>query len=66
MRRAVQLAATMVITAVLTVGIASADSVNSKNAQFITLNCGEPLQVVTIAREILHEREPSHEQVSAS
>ncbi len=50
MRRAVQLAATMMITAVLTVGIASADPVNSKNAQFITLNCGgEPLQVVTIA-----------------
>jgi hypothetical protein len=48
-RRAVQLAATMVITAVLAVGIASADPVNSKNTQFITLNCGsESLQVVTI------------------
>lgn len=41
--------ATMVITALLAVGIASADPVNSKNAQFITLNCGgEPLRVVTI------------------
>ena len=39
----------MVITALLAVGIASADPVNSKNAQFITLSCGgEELQVVTI------------------
>lgn len=50
MRKAAQLlAVTMVITALLAVGIASADPVNSKHAQFITLNCGgEELQVVTI------------------
>jgi hypothetical protein len=49
MRRAVLLAATMAIVAVLAVGTASADPVNSKNAQIITLDCGgEEVTVATI------------------
>ena len=40
MRRALLLAAAMAITALLTVGIASADPINSKNAQTFTLDCG--------------------------
>jgi hypothetical protein len=40
MRRALLLAATIAITALLAVGIASADPINSKNAQTFTLNCG--------------------------
>ena len=40
MRRAVLLAATMAIVAVLAVGMASADPVNSKKAPIVTLNCG--------------------------
>jgi hypothetical protein len=49
MRRAVLLAATMAIVAVLAVGTASADPVNSKNAQIITLDCGgEPVTIATV------------------
>ncbi len=49
MKRALLLAATMAITAVLAVGVASADPVNSKNAQTITLDCGgEQVTVVTL------------------
>jgi hypothetical protein len=40
MRRAVLLAATMAIVAVLAVGMASADPVNSKKAPIVTLTCG--------------------------
>jgi hypothetical protein len=40
MRRALLLAAAMAITALLAVGIASADPINSKNAQTFTLDCG--------------------------
>ncbi len=40
MRRAVLLAATMAIVAVLAVGMASADPVNSKKAPIATFNCG--------------------------
>jgi hypothetical protein len=40
MRRAVLLAATMAIVAVLAVGMASADPVNSKKAPIVTFNCG--------------------------
>jgi hypothetical protein len=49
MRRAVLLAATMAIMAVLAVGIASADPVNSKNAQIFTFDCGgEEVTVATV------------------
>ncbi len=49
MRRAVLLAATMAIVAVLAAGMASADPVNSKNAQIFTFDCGgEQVTVVTI------------------
>ena len=50
MKRALLLlAATMVITTLLAVGIASADPVNSPNAQTYTLNCGgEEVTFVTI------------------
>jgi hypothetical protein len=49
MRRAVLLAATMAIVAVLAVGMASADPVNSKNAQIFTLDCGgEEVTVATL------------------
>ena len=48
-RVALLLAATSVITALLGVGIASADPVNSKHAQIFTLNCGgEEVTVVTL------------------
>ena len=50
MRRAVLLAATLGIMAVLAVGIATADPVNSKNAVTLTLeDCGgeEDVQIVT-------------------
>ena len=49
MRRAVLLVATMVVTAVLAVGIASADPVNSKNAEVFTISCtnGQTYQIVT-------------------
>jgi len=40
MRRAVLLAATMAIVAVLAVGMASADPVNSKKAPIVTFDCG--------------------------
>jgi hypothetical protein len=40
MRRALLLVAAMAVTALLAVGIASADPINSKNAQTFTLNCG--------------------------
>ena len=50
MRRAVLLAATMVITALLAVGIASADPLKSKNALILTFDCGgeEVVEVVTL------------------
>jgi hypothetical protein len=49
MRRTVLLAATMVITALFAVGIASADPLKSKNAQILTLDCGgEEVTVVTL------------------
>ena len=49
MRRAVLLGATMVIMALLAVGIASADPVNSKNAWFLTFDCGgEEVQFVSL------------------
>lgn len=49
MRRAVLLAATMAIVAVLAVGMASADPVNSKNAQTFTFTCGgEEVTLVAI------------------
>jgi hypothetical protein len=42
------LAAAMAITAVLAVGIASPDPINSKNAQTFTLNCGgEEVKIVS-------------------
>ncbi len=48
MRRAVLLAATMAIVAVLAVGMASADPVN-KNSQIFTIDCGgEQVTVATI------------------
>ena len=48
MRRAVLLAATMAIVAVLAVGTASADPVN-KNSERLTFDCGgEQVEVVTI------------------
>ena len=49
MRRALLLATTMAITALLAVGIASADPVKSKHAQFFTLDCGgQEVTVVTL------------------
>ncbi len=49
MRKAVLLAATMVITALLAVGIASADPLKSKNAQILTFDCGgEEVRVATL------------------
>jgi hypothetical protein len=49
MRRAVLLGATMVIMALLAVGIASADPVKSKNAEVFTLDCGgEEVTIVSI------------------
>ena len=49
MRRALLLATTMAITTLLAVGIASADPVNSKHAQFFTLDCGgQEVTVVTL------------------
>jgi hypothetical protein len=49
MRRAVLLAATMAIVAVLAAGMASADPVNSKNAQILTFDCGgEQVTIATI------------------
>ncbi len=50
MRRAVLLAATMAIVAVLAAGMASADPVNSTNAQIFTLDCGG--EQVTVASNI--------------
>ena len=47
MRRAVLLAATMAIVAVLAVGMASADPVNSKKVQISTFDCGGELVTVT-------------------
>ena len=49
MRRAVLLAATAIV-AVLAAGMASADPVNSKNAQIFTIDCGgEQVKVAAIA-----------------
>ena len=49
MRKAVLLAATMVITALLAVGIASADPLKSKNALILTFDCGgEEVTVATL------------------
>ena len=49
MRRTLLLAAAMAITVLLAVGIASADPVNSKNALFLTFDCGgEEVQAVSI------------------
>jgi hypothetical protein len=50
MRRAVLLAATMATVALLAAGMASADPVNSKNAQIFTFDCGgeEPVELVAI------------------
>ena len=49
MRRTVLLAATMLITALLAVGIASADPLKSKNAEILTFDCdGEEVSVVTL------------------
>ena len=47
MRRAVLLAAVTAIVAVLAAGMASADPVNSKNAQIFTIDCGG--EQVTVA-----------------
>ena len=47
MRRAVLLAATMAIVAVLAAGIASADPVNSKNVRLATFDCGGEQVTVT-------------------
>ena len=47
MRRAVLLAATMAIVAVLATGIASADPVNSKKAPITTFDCGGEQVTVT-------------------
>jgi hypothetical protein len=47
MRRAVLLAATMAIVAVLAVGTASADPVNSKKVQISTFDCGGEQVTVT-------------------
>ena len=49
MRRAVLLAAATAIVAVLAAGMASADPVNSKNVDIITLDCGgEQVTVATV------------------
>ena len=49
MRRTLLLTAAMAITVLLAVGIASADPVNSKNALFLTFDCGgEEVQAVAI------------------
>ena len=49
MRRAVLLAAATAIVAVLAAGMASADPVNSKNAQIFTFDCGgEEVTLVAI------------------
>ena len=50
MRRAVLLAAATAIVAVLAAGMASADPVNSKNAQIFTFDCGG--EQVTVASNI--------------
>jgi hypothetical protein len=50
MRRAVLLAAATAIVAVLAAGMASADPVNSTNAQIFTLDCGG--EQVTVASNI--------------
>ena len=59
MRRAVLLAATMAIVAVLAVGMASADPLNSKKVQLYELDCGgEPITVATIFNNnsiVVHE-----------
>ena len=47
MRRAVLLAATMAIVAVLAVGMASADPLNSKNVDIFTIDCGGELVTVS-------------------
>ena len=47
MRRAVLLAATMAIVAVLAAGMASADPVNSKKVQIATFDCGGEEVTVT-------------------
>ena len=47
MRRAVLLAATMAIVAVLAVGTASADAVNGKNVEIHTFDCGGEEVTVT-------------------
>jgi hypothetical protein len=47
MRRAVLLAATMAIVAVLAVGMASADPVNSKKVRIATFDCGGEQVTVT-------------------
>ncbi len=51
MKRALLLLATTVITALLAVGIASADPVNSPNAEIISITCdnGQSYQVVVAA-----------------
>jgi hypothetical protein len=47
MKRALLLLATTVITALLAVGIASADPVNNPNAEIITITCdGQPYEVL--------------------
>jgi hypothetical protein len=50
MRRALLLAAAMAVTALFAVGIASADPINSKNAQTFTLDCvgGQSATVVFV------------------
>jgi hypothetical protein len=50
MRRALLLAAAMAVTALLAVGLASADPINSKNAQTFTLDCvgGQSATVVFV------------------
>ncbi len=51
MRNALLLAATMAIAAVLAAGTASADPVNSKNAEIIPITCdnGQSYQIVVVA-----------------
>ena len=54
MRRAVLLAAATAIVAVLAAGMASADPVNSKNAQIFTLDCGG--EEVTLVATLFNNR----------
>ena len=56
MRRTILMVATMAIAVVLAVGIASADPINGKNAEVLTISCtnGQTYQVVTTSGNPAH------------